>query len=281
MRATARILFIKRGSMSFIEIKDISFRYPSKEAIKNISFSINQGEWIAVVGPNGSGKSTLAKLIIGLLTPQSGEIFVDGQKLSPDTVYDIRRKIGIIFQNPDNQFVGVTVRDDIAFGLENLQVPYEEMIQRIDTYAAKLKMTEFLDKEPSALSGGQKQRVAIAGSLAMQPEVMIFDEATSMLDPKGRLETLDSMRELRAQKTTLLTITHDLKEALQADRVIVLNEGAILASGQPKEILSNTEILKTARLALIEPLELIEKMKAEGINNPDWEAKLWQFALTL
>ena len=267
--------------MSFIEIKDISFRYPSKEAIKNISFSINQGEWIAVVGPNGSGKSTLAKLIIGLLTPQSGEIFVDGQKLSPDTVYDIRRKIGIIFQNPDNQFVGVTVRDDIAFGLENLQVPYEEMIQRIDTYAAKLKMTEFLDKEPSALSGGQKQRVAIAGSLAMQPEVMIFDEATSMLDPKGRLETLDSMRELRAQKTTLLTITHDLKEALQADRVIVLNEGAILASGQPKEILSNTEILKTARLALIEPLELIEKMKAEGINNPDWEAKLWQFALTL
>lgn len=267
--------------MSFIEVKNISFRYHSKEAIKNISFSINQGEWIAIVGPNGSGKSTLAKLIIGLLTPQSGEIFVDGQLLNHESIYEIRQKIGIIFQNPDNQFVGVTVRDDIAFGLENLQVPYDEMIKRIDVYAAKLKMTEFLDKEPSALSGGQKQRVAIAGSLAMQPEVMIFDEATSMLDPKGRFETLQSMRELRAQKTTLLTITHDLKEALQADRVIVLNEGSILASGKPKDILVNTKILKEAKLTLLEPLELIEKLALENLLTAEWEAKLWQFALTL
>lgn len=267
--------------MAFIEVKDISFSYPAKEAIKEISFSINRGEWIAIVGPNGSGKSTLAKLLIGLITPQHGEIFVDGQKLSSETMYDIRQKIGIIFQNPDNQFVGVTVRDDIAFGLENLQVPYQEMIQRIDQYAAKLKMTDFLDKEPSALSGGQKQRVAIAGALAMQPEVMIFDEATSMLDPKGRFETLQSMRELRAQKTTLLTITHDLKEALQADRVIVLNEGSVLASGKPREILVNTKILKTAKLTLLEPLALIEKLAQENLLTAEWEAKLWQFALTL
>jgi energy-coupling factor transport system ATP-binding protein len=267
--------------MSFIEIKDISFRYPSKEAISHLSLSVEKGEWIAVVGPNGSGKSTLAKLIIGLLTPQSGEIFVDGQKLSNDTVYDIRQKIGIIFQNPDNQFVGVTVRDDIAFGLENLQVPYPEMLKRIDTYAAKLKMTEFLDKEPSALSGGQKQRVAIAGALAMQPEVMIFDEATSMLDPKGRLETLQAMNELRAQKTTLLTITHDLKEALQADRVIVLHEGSVLAAGKPRDILTQSDVLKKAKLALLEPLDLMERMKEQKMSTAEWEAKLWQFALTL
>lgn len=200
--------------MPFIELKNVSFKYPSKQAIHQLSLSIEKGEWVAVVGPNGSGKSTLAKLIIGLLTPQSGEIFVEGRKLTPESVHEVREKIGIIFQNPDNQFVGVTVRDDIAFGLENLQVPHQEMLTRIDKYAAQMKMTEFLDKEPSNLSGGQKQRVAIAGALAMQPEVMIFDEATSMLDPKGRLETLQAMRELRLQKTTLLTITHDFKRSV-------------------------------------------------------------------
>ncbi len=267
--------------MPFIELKNVSFKYPSKQAIEQLSLSIEKGEWVAVVGPNGSGKSTLAKLIIGLLTPQSGEIFVEGEKLTPESVNEVRQKIGIIFQNPDNQFVGVTVRDDIAFGLENLQVPYQEMLTRIDTYAAQMKMTEFLDKEPSNLSGGQKQRVAIAGALAMQPEVMIFDEATSMLDPKGRLETLQAMRELRAQKTTLLTITHDLKEALQADRVVVLNEGQVLATGTPREILTNIDILTEAKLALIEPLELLNKMEEAGISSQEWEAKLWQFALTL
>lgn len=275
-------LFIIRGIMSYLEIKNLSYSYDAKRSvIDNVNLSVNQNEWVAIVGPNGSGKSTLAKLIIGLLKPSNGEIYVGGTLLSKETVYEIRKKTGIIFQNPDNQFVGVTVKDDIAFGLENLQVPYEEMIQRIDTYSAVVEMENLLHKEPQALSGGQKQRVAIAGSLAMQPEMMIFDESTSMLDPSGKKTVLNILKTLHNQGKTLLTITHDLKETLFADRIIVMHEGTILQSGTPRDILQDADLLKKAKLTLLEPFKLSAYLKQHGQLTKEWEDAIWALSLTL
>lgn len=275
-------LFIIRGIMSYLEIKNLSYSYDSKRSvIDDVNLSVNQNEWVAIVGPNGSGKSTLAKLIIGLLKPSNGEIYVGGTLLSKETVYEIRKKTGIIFQNPDNQFVGVTVKDDIAFGLENLQVPYEEMIQRIDTYAAVVEMETLLHKEPQALSGGQKQRVAIAGSLAMQPELMIFDESTSMLDPSGKKTVLNILKTLHKQGKTLLTITHDLKETLFADRIIVMHEGTILKSGTPRDILQDAALLKKAKLTLLEPFKFSAYLKQHGQLTKEWEDAIWALSLTL
>lgn len=275
-------LFIIRGIMSYLEIKNLSYSYDAKRSvIDNVNLSVNQNEWVAIVGPNGSGKSTLAKLIIGLLKPSNGEIYVGGTLLSKETVYEIRKKTGIIFQNPDNQFVGVTVKDDIAFGLENLQVPYEEMIQRIDTYSAVVEMENLLHKEPQALSGGQKQRVAIAGSLAMQPEMMIFDESTSMLDPSGKKTVLNILKTLHNQGKTLLTITHDLKETLFADRIIVMHEGTILQSGIPRDILQDADLLIKAKLTLLEPFKLSAYLKQHGQLTKEWEDAIWALSLTL
>ena len=221
-------------SDKIIQIKDLFFSYEENdEVLKNITLDIKKGSYTAIIGHNGSGKSTLAKLIIGLLPRQSGDIIVDGLLLNEENLREIRKKIGVVFQNPDNQFIGATVRDDIAFGLENRCVPHERMEDIIDEYSRKVGMEEYLDKEPTLLSGGQKQRVAIAGVLAMTPKIVILDEATSMLDPKGKKEIIElthRMRELY-NDLTIVSITHDVEEALGADEIIVLNQGEIYYQG--------------------------------------------------
>ena len=239
----------------------------TKEVIKNISFNINQGEMVAILGHNGSGKSTIAKLIVGLLDPQKGHIYLDdvevtNEKITEDELDQIHSKMGIIFQNPDNQFVGVTVQDDIAFGLENHNVERKEMIERIKYYAKLVDMENYLTYNPENLSGGQKQRVAIAGVLAMQTEVIIFDEATSMLDPKGTSEIIDMIKKLKNDfDKTIITITHNLEEAVFADRVIVLNNGKIVLDGTPQEVLKEKEILEQSGLTLIDSLDLMYKVE--------------------
>ena len=267
--------------MSYLTLNHVHFSYGNTPAIQDVSFSLEAGEWISIVGPNGSGKSTLAKLIMGLLPVPSGTIDVGGERLSEASVHEIREKIGIIFQNPDNQFVGVTVKDDIAFGLENLQVPYPEMIARIETYAKAVGMDAYLDKEPAQLSGGQKQRVAIAGTLAMHPELIIFDEATSMLDPTGRQTMMTIMNDLKKAGKTILSITHDLKETLNADRVIVMHEGRVLKLGTPKEILRDEALLTTANLTLLEPFKMMNALAEKNRLTDAWEALLWESAFTL
>lgn len=228
-----------------IEINDLSFEYEEGlKTIDHISFDIKKGNYVAILGHNGSGKSTIAKLLIGLLEKKSGSIIVNGYELTLENLYKVRDSIGIVFQNPDNQFIGATVRDDIAFGLENTCVPQSEMEDIINTYAAKVKMSDFLDHEPTKLSGGQKQRVAIAGILAMAPSIIILDEATSMLDPMGRREINSLVKELNQEKDiTIISITHDIEEAKNADQVIMLNKGKIVANGKPSAILSDEQTL--------------------------------------
>jgi len=238
-----------------IEIRNLSFTYDSESniyALNNVSIDIEKGSYTVIVGHNGSGKSTLAKLLIGLLEANSGDIFIEGNKLSEDTIYEIRNKIGVVFQNPDNQFIGATVEDDIAFGLENHCVPQKEMLDIIKDYAAKTGMIDFLDKEPSKLSGGQKQRVAIAGVLAMKPEIIILDEATSMLDPKGKREIKELVKKMRdiVPNITIVSITHDISEAVASDKVIIMNKGEVYAVGTPKEIFSDEEKLVKVGLQL-------------------------------
>lgn len=233
-------------SEMIIETKDLFFSYEENdEVLKNISLSIKRGSYTAILGHNGSGKSTLAKLIIGLLPSQSGEIIVDGLILNEENLREIRSKIGVVFQNPDNQFIGATVRDDIAFGLENRCVPQIKMDDIINEYAKKVGMEDYLDKEPTLLSGGQKQRVAIAGVLAMTPKIVILDEATSMLDPKGKKEIIELTRKMRElyPELTVISITHDVEEALGADEIIVLNQGEIYYQGNSNDIFLQEEKL--------------------------------------
>jgi len=266
--------------MSVIEIENVSFTYHGdKRALDNVSLSIEKGEWVSILGHNGSGKSTLSKLIVGLLKPQSGTIRVDGITLSASTVRDIRKRVGIVFQNPDNQFVGVTVRDDIAFGLENLQIERPEMIERIEHYAKKVDMYPYLNKEPHALSGGQKQRVAIAGILAMKTDVIIFDEATAMLDPEGRERVMEFMRTLNREGTTIITITHEMKEAVMSDRIVVLKDGKVLKADKSENILKDKETLERSNLELLLPLEIMHYMNENGIDNPSLKEFLWQLSL--
>ena len=251
-----------------IRLENITFAYEgkSRNAVDNITFQVNSGEWIALVGHNGSGKSTLAKLIVGLLQPSFGEIWVDNIKLNEDSVWDIRKRVGIVFQNPDNQFVGTTVEDDVAFGLENAGIPRNEMVKRVKDSIEKVNMQAYLNHEPHQLSGGQKQRVAIAGVLALQPDVIILDEATSMLDPKGKKEVLSIIRELKLNKRmTIISITHDLEEAAQADRMIVLNSGKIFSSGDPYEIFKKKEI-KEIGLDLPFAIQVKEVLNDFGIE---------------
>lgn len=252
--------------MKAIELKNINFKYSKKhETLRDVSFSIEEGEFVALLGHNGSGKSTLAKIIVGLLEVESGEVYVNGLLMNEENVNAIRQNVGIVFQNPDNQFVGVTVRDDIAFGLENRCIEPSEMENRVKEYAGLVGMSEFLDRNPEDLSGGQKQRVAIASVLAFKPNVIIFDESTSMLDPLGVREVNDTIKSLIGKKT-IISITHNLNEAIYADRVIVLNKGVITLNGTPEEVFKNKEELRKANLDITEPMKFLELVEKGGIT---------------
>lgn len=251
-----------------IEFKNVSFRYRDDGpwVINNCSFTVENNESLAIIGHNGSGKSTIAKLMNGLLFPQQGEIWINGRLLSEETVWDIRKDVGMVFQNPDNQFVGATVQDDVAFGMENRGIKRSEMKTRIDKALEAVRMKDYLLTEPHRLSGGQKQRVAIAGIIAIFPKVLILDEATVMLDPRGRQEIMDTIEHLKTENDIcLITITHDLNEVIRADRVIVLNKGEIWATGTPKEILQSGDELKQIGLDVPFITELTSELKRLGI----------------
>lgn len=253
---------------NIIEVKDLSFEYePGLKTIDHISFNIKKGEYVAILGHNGSGKSTIAKLLIGLLEKKSGIIIVNGLELNMKNLYKVREQIGIVFQNPDNQFIGATVRDDIAFGLENLCVPRDKMDELIETYAQKVRMEKFLEHEPTKLSGGQKQRVAIAGILAMSPSIIILDEATSMLDPRGKSEINELVRDINEDRNmTIISITHDIEEAKNADKIILLNKGRIIAMAAPDQILRDTATLDELKLDSPFALKLSRTLNEKGIH---------------
>lgn len=256
-----------------ISIKNIHFNYQdqdTREALSDVSLDIYEGEWLAIIGHNGSGKSTLAKMMNGLLEASSGEIYIDGQLLTEDTVYEARRKVGMVFQNPDNQFVGTTVEDDIAFGLENIGMPRDEMVRKINTSLEMVRMTKFKEKEPARLSGGQKQRVAIAGIIALAPKVVILDEATSMLDPQGRFEVISTIQQLHKDKgITVISITHDLDEAAQADRVLLMEGGKVNRIGKPSEIFEMGTALVDKGLDVPFSEKLKAILKDKGMNVPN------------
>ena len=254
--------------MKKIEIEHLSFSYDEQiKALDDVSFSIEEGSYTVIVGHNGSGKSTIAKLLIGLLEAQSGTIRVDGIELKEETVYEIRDKVGIVFQNPDNQFIGATVADDIAFGLENHQMPHEQMQQIIEEFAARVNMSKYLNSEPTKLSGGQKQRVAIAGVLAMRPQILIFDESTSMLDPQGKAEINALVKKIHEETgITIISITHDIEEMVSSDHVIVMKEGHVVMDGTPSEVLNNEEELVQMQLDIPFSLKFVNEMKKHGIS---------------
>lgn len=260
-------------NQTIIELEDIHYRYhedDAREALAGVSLEIRRGEWLAIIGHNGSGKSTLAKVMNGLIEANTGSVVVNGKTLTEETVFDARRTVGMVFQNPDNQFVGTTVEDDIAFGLENIGLPREEMLERVTKVLDMVKMSEFRTKEPARLSGGQKQRVAIAGVTALEPEVIILDEATSMLDPKGRLEVISTIQKLHIEKKiTVISITHDLDEAAQADRVVLMEQGQIQQIGTPKEIFKLGSKLVEKGLDVPFAEKLIEALRERGINAPE------------
>ncbi len=273
--------------MKQIEIKNLSFSYDKKSnALDQISLEINKGDYVSIIGHNGSGKSTLAKLIVGLMKADEGDIIIEGDILSEENVYEMREKLAIVFQNPDNQFIGSTVRDDIAFGLENRRFDPASMDAIIEDYAKRVGMEDYLNHEPTKLSGGQKQRVAIAGVLSMHPKVLILDEATSMLDPKGRKEVNDLVHELHEDKDmTILSITHDIEEVSNSDYVIVLNQGKVFMEGSPKSVLMNVEALTNIGLDIPFDVKFYLKMKEKGIDlkTPFDEERmvdtLWQLSL--
>jgi energy-coupling factor transport system ATP-binding protein len=237
-----------------IALKNVSFSYKINEdstvsVLKDVSFSIFPGEYVAIIGHNGSGKSTLSKHFNGLLTPNSGDVWVQGYNTKDDSKkLDIRKGVGMVFQHPDNQIVATIVEEDVAFGLENIGVPRQEMKERIDEALDVVKMSEFRKRPPHHLSGGQKQRVAIAGVLAMQPDCIVFDESTSMLDTFGRNEVLQVMRKMNAMGMTIITVTHRMSEAAEADRIIVVEDGKIVMDGKPREIFKHKEVLMQLQL---------------------------------
>ena len=271
---------------SIIEVKDLSFRYKEDQDyydVNNVSFHVKRGEWLSIVGHNGSGKSTTIRLIDGLLEAESGEIWIDGQLLSSENVWDLRRQIGMVFQNPDNQFVGATVEDDVAFGLENQGLPREEMKKRVAESLELVGMLDFKKREPARLSGGQKQRVAIAGVVALRPAILILDEATSMLDPEGRRELIQTVQEIRKDhQMTVVSITHDLEEVAMSDRVLVMKKGQVESTSSPRELFSRDDL---DQIGLDEPFtnQLRESLREAGYQLPDGyltegelEDKLWE-----
>ncbi len=255
-----------------LSFNNVSYSYTpddpnARKAVQNVSFSIQEGEWIAIVGHNGSGKSTMVKMVSGLLFPQEGEVRFMKDVLTEENLWKTRSNIGMVFQNPDNQFVGATVQDDVAFALENNGVPFEDMVKRVHTSLAQVKMDKFLNHEPHHLSGGQKQRVAIAGAIAMRPKLLILDEATSMLDPQGRDEVLKTVRALREEfGLTVLSITHDVEEALFADRILFMNDGKKYAEGTPAEIFALGDKLIEFGLELPFAMRMTKLFQSKGIQ---------------
>lgn len=256
--------------MKQLEVKNLSFSYDQEtKAVQDVSFSVEKGSYTTIIGHNGSGKSTIAKLLIGLLEKEKGSILFDGVELTEHTVMDIRNKVGIVFQNPDNQLIGSTVQDDIAFGLENHCVPQEKMDAIIQEFAKKVNMIQFMNSEPTRLSGGQKQRVAIAGVLAMAPEMIIFDESTSMLDPQGKDEINKVIRQLHQETSlTIFSITHDIEEVAKSDYVLVMDQGQIKMEGKPSEILLRTQELVGLHLDVPFSVKLQQDLKKGGLDLP-------------
>lgn len=254
--------------MAILEVKDLNFSYEEEgKTIDNVSFSVEEGSYTTIVGHNGSGKSTIAKLIMGLLESASGTITIDGIALNNENLAKVRSRIGIVFQNPDNQFIGATVRDDIAFGLENHCVEPSMMDEIIDTNAALVKMSDFMDQEPTHLSGGQKQRVAIAGVLAMKPKLLIFDEATSMLDPDGKDEIKKVIMKLHKESSlTILSITHDIDEVASSDYVVALDQGKVVLTGTPQEVFQQEKKLREMKLDIPFSLKIADELKKRGVT---------------
>ena len=257
---------------SIIDVKNLSFRYKESQEyydVKDITFHVKRGEWLSIVGHNGSGKSTTVRLIDGLLEAESGEIVIDGQRLTEENVWNIRRQIGMVFQNPDNQFVGATVEDDVAFGLENQGLSRQEMQKRVEEALDLVGMLDFKKREPARLSGGQKQRVAIAGVVALRPAILILDEATSMLDPEGRRELIETVKGIRKDyDMTVISITHDLEEVAMSDRVLVMKKGEIESISSPRELFSRNDL---DQIGLDDPFanQLKNSLNQHGYDLPE------------
>ena len=271
---------------SVIDVKNLSFRYKESQEyydVKDITFHVKRGEWLSIVGHNGSGKSTTVRLIDGLLEAESGEIVINGQQLTEENVWSIRRQIGMVFQNPDNQFVGATVEDDVAFGLENQGLSRQEMKKRVEEALDLVGMLDFKKREPARLSGGQKQRVAIAGVVALRPAILILDEATSMLDPEGRRELIETVKGIRKDyDMTVISITHDLEEVAMSDRVLVMKKGSIESTSSSRELFSRNDL---DQIGLDDPFanQLKHSLSQNGYDLPEnylteseLEDKLWE-----
>jgi len=257
--------------MEAIKVENLNFSYSEENpTINDISFSIEKGSYTTIIGHNGSGKSTIAKLLLGLLEKKSGHIYIDGTELTIETLNEIRNKIGIVFQNPDNQFIGSTVRDDIAFGLENHCFKREDMDPIIEEFAEKVNMTSFLESEPTKLSGGQKQRVAIAAVLAMNLQIIVFDESTSMLDPTGKREINRLIKEIHdKQNITVISITHDIEEVAQSDNVLVIDSGRLAMKGTPEEVFKNEKVMVRMKLDIPFVYKLKNALSVKGIKVKD------------
>lgn len=277
---------------NIITVNNLFFKYDSNQThyqLENVSFHVKQGEWLSIIGHNGSGKSTTVRLIDGLLEAESGQIIIDGQELTEDNVWELRHKIGMVFQNPDNQFVGATVEDDVAFGLENKGIPLKDIKERVDQALDLVGMSEFKMREPARLSGGQKQRVAIAGAVAMRPQVIILDEATSMLDPEGRLELIRTIRAIRQKyNLTVISITHDLDEVALSDRVIVMKNGKVESTSTPKALFGRGNRLISLGLDVPFTSRLMAELAANGLDigteyltEKELEEQLWELNLKM
>ncbi len=257
---------------NIIEVRNLKYKYDNESenyTLNDVSFQVKKGEWLSIVGHNGSGKSTTVRLIDGLLEVESGDIIISGDKLTAENVWEKRRQIGMVFQNPDNQFVGATVEDDVAFGLENQGLDYDLMVERVQQALELVGMQDFKEREPARLSGGQKQRVAVAGVVALRPDIIILDEATSMLDPEGRLDLIQIVKKIKdSNQLTVISITHDLDEIALSDRVLVMKEGQVESTATPRELFSREDL---EELGLDQPFvnQVKVALRQSGLSLPD------------
>ena len=257
---------------NIIEVRKLKYKYDSESenyTLNDVSFQVKKGEWLSIVGHNGSGKSTTVRLIDGLLEAESGDIIISGDKLTAENVWEKRRQIGMVFQNPDNQFVGATVEDDVAFGLENQGLDYNLMVERVQQALELVGMQDFKEREPARLSGGQKQRVAVAGVVALRPDIIILDEATSMLDPEGRLDLIQTVKKIKdSNQLTVISITHDLDEIALSNRVLVMKEGQVESTATPRELFSREDL---EELGLDQPFvnQVKAALRQSGLPLPD------------